>query len=341
MASQNRNQGSAVALLGNLQREPFQYDFYQFLRLIECIYPDKRRFGYAAKPEDDAIRLGQLPSMQFAPGALATFETREDEVAALKVLFFGLFGPNGPLPLHLTEFVRNRINIARDPTISEFVDLFHHRLLSLFYRAWADKEPTVQLDRPDNDRFSFYIGSFLGVAERSQRERDEISDRTKLHFAAHFGCQTKHASGLAAILQVYFEIPIAIEELIGEWLMIPKDGLCYLNADTNVGQLGVSATIGMRSWQCMHKFRIIAGPLSLQQFESLLPNGKRISVVSNLIRNYIGFQLKWDLNLVLVKNQVPTVQLGRYGLLGWNSWLAAKHRDKDASDMYIDMEKYS
>ena len=342
MASQNRNPGSAVTLLlEDLQREPYQYDYYQFLRLIECIYPEKRRFGYAAKPEDDAIRIGQLPSMQFAPGALATFEARENEVSALKVLFFGLFGPNGPMPMHLTEFVRNRINIARDPTISEFADLFHHRLLSLFYRAWADKEPTVQLDRPNNDRFSFYVGSFLGMAERSQRARDGVSDHTKLHFAAHLGCQTKHASGLIAILQTYFDIPIAIEEFVGEWLMIPKDSLCYLNTDTKVGQLGASATIGTRSWQCMHKFRIIAGPLSLWQFESLLPNGKRITAFSHLLSNYIGFQFKWDLNLVLTKNQVPTVQLGRYGLLGWNSWLAAKNRDRDASDVHINMEKYS
>lgn len=341
MASQNRNPGSAVALLEDLQREPYKYDFYQFLRLIECIYPDKQRFGYSAKPEDDAIRLAQLPSMQFAPGALASFEMNPDSAAVLKVFFFGLFGPNGPLPLHLTEFARNRINIARDPTIAEFADLFHHRLLSLFYRAWADKEPTVQLDRPERDRFSFYVGSFLGIAERSQRERDEISDHTKLHFAAHLGCQTKHPSGLAAILQAYFDVPIVIEEFIGEWLVIPDDSLCYLNADTQTGQLGVSATIGTRSWQCMHKFRITAGPLNLKQFESLLPKGKKITAFSSLINNYVGFEFKWDLNLVLEKKEVPAVQLGKYGCLGWNSWLSANNRHHDAKDMYIDMEKYS
>ncbi len=341
MASQNRNSGSTVALLEDLQREPYKYDFYQFLRLIECVYPDKQRFGYSAKPEDDAIRLAQLPSMQFTPGALASFEMKADSAAVLKVFFFGLFGPNGPLPLHLTEFARNRINIARDPTIAEFADLFHHRLLSLFYRAWADKEPTVQLDRPERDRFGFYVGSFVGIAERSQRERDEISDHTKLHFAAHLGCQTKHPSGLAAILQAYFDVPIAIEEFIGEWLVIPNDSRCYLNTNTQTGQLGISATIGTRSWQCMHKFRITAGPLNLKQFESLLPKGKKISAFSSLINNYVGFEFKWDLNLVLEKKEVPAVQLGRYGQLGWNSWLSANNRHHDAKDMYIDMEKYS
>ena len=339
MANQIRNQGRTVTVLNDFQHEPYKYDFYQFMRLIECMYPDKQRFGYSVKPSDDAIRIGQLPSMQFAPGALARFEMNADYPAVLKVFFFGLFGPNGPLPIHLTEFARHRMNIARDPTFAEFADLFHHRLLSLFYRAWADKEPTTQLDRPHNDRFSIYVGSLLGIAERSQQQRDGVCDHTKFHFAAHLGCQTKHADGLIAVLRSYFQVPIAMEEFVGEWLTIPKDGLCCLNADQQTGQLGVSATIGLHSWQCMHKFRLIAGPLDLQQFESFLPNGKKITAFSDLVKNYIGFEFKWDLNLILKKNEVPAIRLGKYGWLGWNSWLSARSRNDDAKDMFIDLER--
>ena len=339
MANQIRNQGRTVTVLNDFQHEPYKYDFYQFMRLIECMYPDKQRFGYSVKPSDDAIRIGQLPSMQFAPGALARFEMNADYPAVLKVFFFGLFGPNGPLPIHLTEFARHRMNIARDPTFAEFADLFHHRLLSLFYRAWADKEPTTQLDRPHNDRFSIYVGSLLGIAERSQQQRDCVCDHTKFHFAAHLGCQTKHADGLIAVLRSYFQVPIAMEEFVGEWLTIPKDGLCCLNADQQTGQLGVSATIGLHSWQCMHKFRLIAGPLDLQQFESFLPNGEKITAFSDLVKNYIGFEFKWDLNLILKKEEVPAARLGKYGWLGWNSWLSARSRNDDAKDMFIDLER--
>ena len=339
MANQIRNQGRTVTVLNDFQHEPYKYDFYQFMRLIECMYPDKQRFGYSVKPSDDAIRIGQLPSMQFAPGALARFEMNADYPAVLKVFFFGLFGPNGPLPIHLTEFARHRMNIARDPTFAEFADLFHHRLLSLFYRAWADKEPTTQLDRPHNDRFSIYVGSLLGIAERSQQQRDGICDHTKFHFAAHLGCQTKHADGLIAVLRSYFQVPIAMEEFVGEWLTIPEDGLCYLNAGQQTGQLGVSATIGLHSWQCIHKFRLIAGPLDLQQFESFLPNGEKITAFSDLVKNYIGFEFKWDLNLILKKEEVPATRLGKYGWLGWNSWLSARSRNDDAKDMFIDLER--
>jgi len=339
MASQDRNQGFALELLGDLQREPYKFDFYQAIRLIECVYRDKERLGYSPSPNKDAIRLGQLPSLQFAPSTIATYST-ENSIAALKVYFFGVFGPNGPLPLHLTEYARNRIHVAKDDTFAEFIDLFHHRLLSLFYRAWADKEPAVQLDRPENDRFSFFIGSLIGLAERSQRQRDEISDYTKLSFSAYLASQTKHASGLRSILGTYFQMPVAIEEFIGEWLTIPQDSLCYLNTESYAGQLGVSTTIGTQSWQCMHKFRIIAGPLNLKQFESLLPGGGGITAFCSLVRNYMGFEFAWDINLVLKKEAVPTAQLGKYGQLGWTSWLLSKNRQDDACDLFIDMEKY-
>ena len=342
MASQDRNQSLALTLLEELRREPYKFDFYQAIRLVECGHRNKGRFGYSLTPSKDPIRLGQLPSLQFAPSTIAAYNTNdsENDIEALKVYFFGVFGPNGPLPLHLTEYARNRIHAARDVTFTEFMDLFHHRLLSLFYRAWADKEPTVQLDRPENDRFRFFIGSLAGLAEHSQQQRDEIADFTKLSFAAHLGSQTKHANGLIAILNAYFQMPFGIKEFIGEWLAIPQDSLCYLDPDHKTGQLGMTATIGSRSWQCMHKFRIVAGPLNLNQFESLLPDGKRITAFCSLVKNYMGFEFAWDINLILKKEAVPTVQLGKFGQLGWSSWLFTENRHEDANDLFIDMENY-
>lgn len=347
MASQNRNQSTFVSLLDKIQSESYRYEFYQFVRLIECFSreADKQRFGYSSKPNQDAIRLGQQPSLSFAPGEIAKLEgnfKEENDIspAVLKVFFFGLFGPNGPLPLHLTECAIGQDKNNSATTISEFADLFHHRLLSLFYRAWADKEPTVQFDRPGDDRFSFYIGSLLGIAESSQRQRDTISDQTKLHFAAHFGCQTKHASGLIAILNEYFRVPIKIEEFIGEWLGIPTDSLCYLNSDNSNGQLGISATLGRRSWQCMHKFRVLIGPLDLDQFDSFLPNGANLIALHDLVMNYVGFEFDWDINLILKREAVPAVKLAdKYFRLGINSWLAEKNRKMDANDLFLSRRK--
>ncbi|BCG65713.1 MAG: type VI secretion system protein ImpH [Methyloprofundus sp.] len=337
MASKNRNQSNSISLLADLQQEPYRYGFFAALRQLECWYKDKVRIGYSIKPADDAVRFGQEPSLQFARTTLASFSIKGKQLPKLKVFFFGVFGANGPLPLHLTEFARSRIRNSKDDTFAVFADMFHHRLLSFFYRAWADKEPTVQLDRAGEDRFALYVGALCGLGEATQQNRDVIPDYTKLHFAAHLGSQTKHASGLQTILSDYFQVPVKIQEFVGEWLDIPADSYCFLNDDTSTGQLGVSAVIGSRSWQCQHKFRITIGPLTINEYASLLPTGDKLQSLQSLVKNYIGFEYSWDLNLVLQKEQVPTMQLGQYGQLGWTSWLQTGKREEDVNELYLNL----
>lgn len=339
MAGTDRNENTDLDLIAALGQEPYAFGFYAALRQLECHYSAYPRLGQSLRPSDDAVRLGQTPSMQFAPSTLAAFIAKPNVVPQLKVLFFGVFGPNGPLPLHLTEYARNRKRDAKDSTLEDFADMFHHRLLCLFYRAWADKEPTVHLDRPEQDDFARYVGSLLGLGDASLWHRDSFPDYAKLHFAAHLGCHTRHSEGLESMLNDFFQVPVKIHELIGEWLDIPKDSYCYLDTGRTTGQLGVSAIIGVRSWQCQHKFRITMGPLTLEEYENLLPIGNRLKNVLALVNNYAGFELNWELNLILKKAEVPTVRLGQYGRLGWTSWLQANQRGCDANDLYLAREK--
>jgi type VI secretion system protein ImpH len=339
MASANRNQNSDLEQLAQLHNEPYAFNFNAALRQLECFYRDRPLLGRSARPVDDPVRLGQKPSLQFAPSTIAEFISNPDALPQMKVLFFGLFGPNGPLPLHLTDFARHRIRDAKDSTLADFADMFHHRLLCLFYRAWADKEPTVQLDRPKQDRFTCYVGSLLGIGEASLQNRDDYPDHAKLHFAAYLGCQTQHGEGLEAMIKDFFQVPSSIDEFIGEWLDIPAQSYCYLDGDRSTGQLGVSAIIGIKSWQCEHKFRITLGPLALVDYESFLPSGNKLNQLLALVNNYVGFELNWELNLLLKKEQVPAVRLGYYGQLGWTSWLQTGSRPFDANDLYLVREK--
>jgi type VI secretion system protein ImpH len=339
MASAHRNESVDLGLLASLAEEPYSYGFFEALRQLECLYGASPRLGRSSRPGDDAFRLGQTPTMQFAPSTLAEFVSSTDAPPLLKVFFFGLYGPNGPLPLHLTEQTRNRIRDAKDSTLADFADMFHHRLLCLFYRAWADKEPSVHLDRPEQDRFAWYVGSLAGLGLTSLRKRDSIPDHVKLHFAGHLGLHTKHSKGLASLLKEFFQVPVKIQEFIGEWLEIPKDSYCYLDGRYGVGQLGVSAVIGVSSWQCQHKFRITIGPLTLVEYESFLPAGRKLNPIFDLVNNYVGFEFKLDLNLILKKHEVPSVQLGKYGRLGWTTWLKTGTRINDANDLYLNREK--
>jgi type VI secretion system protein ImpH len=155
------NLNDPADLLLALQDEYYSFDFFQALRRLECIYSDHTRFAQSATPDKEPpVRLGQKVSLDFAPATLAGFKPgKEGKPAHLSVLFLGLFGPNGPLPLSLTEYAYDRQKPPHyDSTLSHFADIFHHRMLSLFYRAWADALPTVQFDRPDEDRFALFLG---------------------------------------------------------------------------------------------------------------------------------------------------------------------------------------
>ena len=150
MASPDRTAAYAVELFEALRRAPHAFHFFQALRRLECLYRDQPRLGKSTQLADDPVRLAQEPSLIFAPATLATFEPGGDgKLPRLSEYFLGLFGPHGPLPTHLTEYARDRWRNHGDRTFAWFADVFHHRMLCLFYRAWADTQPTVSFDRPE------------------------------------------------------------------------------------------------------------------------------------------------------------------------------------------------
>jgi type VI secretion system protein ImpH len=93
--------------------------------------------------------------------------------------------------------------------------------------------------------------------------------------------------------------------------------------------------LGSKVWSCQHKFRIRFEALSLEEYVSLLPSGQRIEQMIAVVRNYVGDELSWDVNLSLKKEQVPSVRLGGYSQLGWTAWLGQRHSDKDADDLKL------
>jgi type VI secretion system protein ImpH len=332
----NETRTAATSLENSLQQEPSRYGFFQVMRLLECAYKDKARFGQSQRPSHEpTIRLGQEVSLTFETATLSSFSRLKTGLPLLKQRAFGLFGPNGPMPLHLTEYIHERIHHHRDHTLTGFVDMFHHRMICLFYRAWANSEPTVSFDRPKSDRFSTYIGSLAGLGANSLRNRDAMPDIAKFHYIGLLSSHSKSAEGLRAILADYFRLTVNIEQFTGEWLTIQDSDLTRLGESPLTGELGRSAILGSKVWGCQHKFRIHFGPLNLSEYMSLLPNGYRLEQLVAIIRNYIGDELSWDINLVLKKAQVPQAQLGETTHLGWTSWLGERSSDHDADDLRL------
>jgi type VI secretion system protein ImpH len=329
----------AVAFFSALAAAPYRYDFYQTLRRLECLYDSKPRWGHARRPIDEPVRLGQDPDLSFAPAPLASFELgRDGRPPRLQVRLFGLLGPNGPLPIHITEYARERMRHANDPTLSRFLDVFHHRFLALFYRAWAQAQPHVNRDRPRDDRFAVYVGSFLGVAPATFRNRDALPDLAKFFHVGTLIRHTRNAEGLMAILQHFFRVPAVIQEFVGHWMPLGERERTRL-AEAGA-MLGSSAVLGRRVWDRQHKFRIRLGPLSFAQYESFLPGGIQLHKLVAWVRLYLNFELDWDVRLLLDKRQVPPLTLGTAGRLGWTTWLGRRPGDSDADDLCLNAEEF-
>jgi type VI secretion system protein ImpH len=318
-----------------LAQDAARMDFFQALRLLENAYPERPRIGESLRPRDDAVRFGQDPSLSFEPGALRSFTPASATARArLAVNFFGLFGPNGPLPLHMTEYARERARNHGDHTLAAFVDVFHHRLLSLFYRARANADPAISLDRPEADRFADYVGSLFGIGSPAMRGRDEIGDFAKLHFAGLLANQKRPAAGLVTILRAYFKLPVHLEQFVGHWMRLPEDGMTRIGMQENGNRIGVSAVLGRQVWDCQHKFRLVIGPLGYEEYQRMLPGGASMKRLVAWVRNYAGTVLDWDVRLVLRQDEVPPLKLGRMKL-GWTTYLASAPLRRDPDQLLI------
>jgi type VI secretion system protein ImpH len=314
-------------------------DFFQILRLLENAHPDKPRIGASLRPRDDAVRFGQDPSLAFEPTAVRGFTPASlEQRARLAVNFIGLLGPNGPLPLHLTEYARDRARNQGDPTLAAFLDVFHHRIVSLFYRARASAEPALSLDRPELDRFGDYIGSLFGIGSPALQNRDEIGDFAKLHFAGLMANQRRPAAGLVTILRAYFKLPVAIEQFVGHWMKIPLDGQTRIGMQDQGNRLGTSAVLGRKVWDCQHKFRLVIGPLDYDDYQRMLPGGDSMRRLLDWVRNYAGMVLDWDVRLILKREQVPRLALGGRRL-GWTTFLASAPASRDSEQLLINLRK--
>ena len=319
-----------------LSRAPQEFDFYQVMRRLESLYcdqPERPRFGAGARPADEPIRLGQEPSLAFALRPLAGLTPGKNGAPPrLAVNFFGLLGPNGPLPLHLTEYARERARNAEDPTMSRFFDMFHHRMLLLFYRAWSTAQPTVGQDHPATNRFQTYVGALEGLGMPALRGRDDLPDPAKYFYAGRLSAQTRSADGLQAMIGEFFQMPARVEQFVGSWLAVPLPHQWRLG--TRGARLGLSTTAGQHIWGRQQKFRVVLGPLNRGQFQRMLPGGESLPRLTALVRNYAGDEFIWDARLILDEQTEEPCRLGR-SRLGWTSWLGRpKHGRRE--DLILD-----
>ncbi|MEQ1830288.1 MAG: type VI secretion system baseplate subunit TssG, partial [Pirellula sp.] len=308
-----------------LIKRPQAYSFFQALREIEVAHPDLPRIGHAASPRHEAFRIGQPADLGFAPSTIDSVVNQGDRHLSIEQRFFGLLGPSGPLPIHLTEIVRNRNRHASDDTLQSFLDIFHHRMAVLFYRAWSSARPTTQRDRPSQDRFAIYISALAGLGLRNARHRDAWQDDSKQYFAGHLASSRRNAEGLQSILGELIAAPVSIKPFSLRWLTLANSDTTRIGVAKNslaghTNCLGKTAVLGRRVADRQSQFDVEIGPVTYDTYEKLLPGAPQRDVVQAVVRNYSGQSMDGCFRPLLRKDQVPRVKLGTLGRLGRNAW---------------------
>ena len=335
MAGTDRHADRRLNLFDAVRQQPWAFDFYQVLRRIEGLHPDKPRLGEARKLADEPVRLGQAADLDFAPSNVTALHHTAAGVPRIVVRFLGLWGPHGPMPLHLTEFARERQHSYNDPTLVCFADVFHHRMLLGFFRAWRQAQPTASRDRPAEDRFRTYVGATFGQGMPALRDRDAVPDDSKRHFAGTLSRVVRNSDGLAGVLSVYFGLPVKVDSFAARWMTLPTDQRSRLGARSGAATLGQGAVVGSRVRDAQHHFAIHLGPMSFAGYEQLLPSGGWHARLRDWVLQYVGEEYGVHATLTLRRSEVPAMQLGRAGRLGWTTWAGRPPGDGDVQGVRL------
>ena len=316
----------AVNFAEHISKEPWRHDFYSVLRRIERSFSDRPRIGESASLRDEYIALGQDPYMDFPASNLSRFEREADGRYQVLVKFLGLLGPQGALPLATTEEVHSW-NLMRDDAFPRFLDIFNHRFLQLFFRAWSDARPIGQHDRPDADRFVTYVGAMIGIGSGPFQDLDSVPDAAKMAFTGLMAPASKSASRLRSLVGGLFGVEVEVDEFVGSRLVFEE------SERTRIGQnncgLGTDLLVGGSVFSVQDKFRIRLFVTSMADYVTYLPTGGRCEPLADLVLFYIGEQLEWEVELALPAGAIEPVRLAQFGQLGWTSWMAPNWSQTD------------
>ena len=317
-----------------LNREPCGFSFFQAVRLLEELTPGTTPIGEATRPREEAVNFCVRPGLAFPPSDIAGL-VKEGEAAParMEVAFLGLIGPSGVLPYWYNELARER-NRQKDTGLTAFLDIFHHRLVSLFYLAWKKYRCDASYRFECRDRLSRRLLSLLGLGTEGLTERLGVHMEDLIYYGGLLSRTIPSAISLERVIGYFSGTRTAIEQFLPRQIRIDPEDQTQLGAAN--ARLGVEALCGSWVWDCQSAFRVHLGPMGYQQFVHFLPTGPLSRIVSTIARYATGIQYDCDLRIILRRAEVPPCVLGSEEcrpLLGWSTWVSApgfKHAEDPA-----------
>ena len=308
--------------------EPWRYDLFTLLRWLERERPERPRVGASTRRSGDLASLEQDPFLAFPASNVSRVEMGPDGRLDLSVRFLGLLGPQGALPLSMTEEA-HFWQLADDDAFPRFLDIFNNRFIQLFYRAWADARPITHHDRPDADRFLAYVGSVVGLGTEGAPVPGAVPTLAKAGFAGLLSARVKSASRLRSFLAGLFDVEVDVVEFVPTALALAPEEQSRLGMASSA--LGVDLMVGSSVLTFDEKVRLRVTVASLSDYETFLPSGPNASRLADAIGFYLGDELDWDIELALPTAAAPPARLGVAGRLGWTAWMNPQHPEQSAA----------
>ncbi len=347
MATESRREDAPLEEL--LFHEPFRFEFFQAVRLLERLEEGREPVGRDTRPGHESVRFVARLGLTFPASAIHDLRTAVADrdlappgTPIMTVAFMGLTGPMGVLPTFYTEkligeFLRCR-RIKRDsiPALAAFLDLFNHRLISLYYRAWDKHHPFSAWDRAAREPLDRAVFSLAGLRLPATHEAALVAGESLLYYAGLFASRRRHAAGLEDLLKGYFGQPVEVIQFVGRWLSLGPGDRSRLSARGMNNQLHVNLTLGSRVRDEQGKFRLRVGPLSYTRYTEFLPGRPAFQALVKIARLYIGPEYEFDVQLVLRAEDVPRCRPGatRGGAqLRRTTWLTSREATEDIDNM--------
>lgn len=344
-----------VAYLSNaLRRQGNAISFFKAIRLFERAAridagegsrKGSAGIGGEALPGDEPVRLRVDVGLGFPEQEIRQIRPGTDDGSPeLTVSFMGLTGPSGILPQWYSERMVERQR-ARDDTMAAFFDLFNHRTVSLFYRAWQKYKMPINYERHGagaSDPISRVLRALVGIEGKAFYKRLGAQDEMILAFSGPFSSAQPRAMSLKIMLTQLLDLPVEIEEFVGNWVNIATDEQTRLPSPADPrGKycgLGTDSIVGARYWECQSRFRIKIGAMGIADFRRFFEDDGPFSSVVELTRLYVGPAMNFDVQLVLKKGEVPNARLAgdvAAPRLGQNGWLYSNQRLADADEAVL------
>ena len=343
-----------LSLGARLRAVPHRFDGLHALRLAELGHG---RAGMDTAPQDEAIRLPVVQGLAFAPAAVAG-AVQDSHGLRLRVAFLGLTGPLGVLPQVYAELVQ-RADRLRNRSVSAFLDMFNHRLVSLFLRTSEKYRLGLLVQRqvsgPEpagrmalgGDPASTAMLSLAGFGTPHLRGRMSVADEVVLFYAGIFAARSRPPGALQAMLADYLGMAVRVEPFSGRWVAVDASEQTRLpraGETPRYAALGIDTVAGARIWDVQGQFRVVVGPVDGEAMRLLMPDQPGLRRLVDLVRAYAGIDLGFDVQVVLRADCVPALELGGQAgpaapRLGWNTWAKFLPVPADKDDIILDPDQ--